>query len=583
MVSGRVIRLCAWVVLFGVVLIVFLPCTANDFVNWDDLIFVVYNPAVAQFSGKSFSWAFTTFHQGIWHPVTWLSHTLCRSLCGLNPGCHHLASVLIHGLNVLLFCLLFLRLMEVRDLPPDSRRIAAFAAAVLFGVDPLCVEATAWVSARKDLLCAFFSLGSLIAYLRYVRSDSSRGRQARYLFSVFLAALALMSKPSAMTLPFVLLIIDFHPLERLERGSIGKRIWEKLPFFALAFGAAALNMAAAGAHAISFSYVPLHMRIMNAFYAVFFYIRQSLVPTNLLPLYQLDRGLDYFGPVFLGTAALFVLVTVSCVGRALKGDRIWAASWFAYLTLLLPVLGLFMSHRQGMADRYAYLPTMVIWMLVGLGIARVWQRAGESRRRGLTRAVLAGCFVVVACLYGYAAQRQIGVWRNSETLWRYMMEHADYVPALAYLGLGQELENRGELDEALALYRKAFSLNPRNNDYLGRIGVILAKKGRSGEALAIFTKIRDQEPADPKAHLNVARALLQAGRTDESIAAMKKAEELDPNGRDLLLLLTIANLRRGDGSTAAKYYGRYLAAGHVPRPDLEARLGLRPAGKVRGR
>ncbi len=582
MVPVRTAKVCAWILLFAVVLIVFLPCVANDFVNWDDRVFVVDNQSIAELSGRTFLWAFTTFHAAVWHPLTWLSYALGRSVCGLNPGCHHLVSVLIHGLNVLLFCFLFLKLLEVRDVPEKSRYVAAFAAALLFGVHPLRVEPVAWVSARKDVLSAFFFLGSLITYLRYVRSDPSRARRTCYLLSLLLAACALMSKPTAITLPIVLLVMDYYPLESLNSDSIGKRVWEKLPFFGIAIGAGVLNMVAARAYAISFSYVPLHMRIMNALYAIFFYLWQTVFPTRLLPLYQLDRGLGYFGPAFLSAGALFVLCTVLCVWRAIKGDRIWAACWFAYLTLLVPVLGLFMSYRQAMADRYTYVPTMVIWMLIGLGIARLWQRAGEGKRKVLARGFLTGCFVVLAVAYGYATHRQIGVWRNSETLWRSLIEKADYVPALAYFGLGQELENKGKLDKALANYRIAYSLNPRNNDYLGMIGVILAKKGRHDEALAIFTKIRDQEPDNPVAHLHVGRVLLSSKRLDAAIAALKKAEKLDPNGRDVMLLLAIANLRKGDRSKAAEYYARYLAAGNAPYPDLAARLGLGSTGKERG-
>jgi tetratricopeptide (TPR) repeat protein len=451
----------------------------------------------------------------------------------------------------------------------------------------LRVEPVAWASARKDVLSAFFFLCALIVYVDFVRAESGGSRRAYYILTLFLSLLALLSKPTAMTLPFVLFVLDFYPLSRLERGTLGRLTLEKAPFLLLAAGAMAMNFFAARDVAVTLDYVPASVRIMNSFYAIIFYISRSIFPANLIPLYMMNRDLDYFGPVYVTSAVLVMAATVICIWRAMKNDRLWAAVWFYYLITLAPTLGFFMSFRHYVADRYSYLPTMAWWVLAGLAAARLWEAAGKVRHGPAFRAGLkvlwAGCFVLLAFLYGYCTESQIRVWKNTETLWQYVIDKADYIPDLAYAALGDDLERKGELDKALSHFQKAFSLNPRNNIFRGKVADILAKQGQKEEALAIHEAIRDVEPKNPWAHANVGRMLAMMGRHDEAIEALKKALELQPDYGNALLMLSAVYLETKDRTQALYYYNKYVSEGFPRRPGLERELGILPGSADKDR
>ena len=229
----------------------------------------------------------------------------------------------------------------------------------------------AWLSERKDVLCALFYLSGLTAYLRYSEASTRASSVRRYLLCLALFVLALLSKPMAVTFPFVLIILDYYPLRRLTRSTFRTVLLEKVPFLALSLGDVVMNTIARGGASIPFSYVPLYMRIMNAFSAIVAYVRQTIYPEDLIPLVQLDRHLNYFGPAFVGSMILVLVVTGLCLWRAYKNDRLWAAIWFSYVITLFPALGFYMVFRHAMADRYTYVPTMGLWILFGLGVGGV--------------------------------------------------------------------------------------------------------------------------------------------------------------------------------------------------------------------
>ena len=234
----------------------------------------------------------------------------------------------------------------------------------------------------------------------------------------FALGLALLSKPMAITLPFVLLLLDYYPLYRLNNMSVGSIIKEKVPFLFLAGGATVINMAAQWGDSVPLWSVPPQMRLMNAFHSIVFYIQKSIIPTALLPMYQMNRDLDYLGSKFVFSALLVVLITGLCVWRALRKERLWATIWFYYLIGLAPTLGFFMSFRHAAANRYTYLPALSLWLLSGLGFACVWAMAGRSRRPFQARvALMFLASVMVSSAFVYQTQQQITVWKNSETFW----------------------------------------------------------------------------------------------------------------------------------------------------------------------
>lgn len=573
MMSFRATGLCAYLLLFAVVLVAFIPCAGNDFVDWDDYAFVARNHHIASLSAQSLSWMFTTFHQGVWHPLTWFSHALDRSFWGLNPSHHHLMNVIIHCLNVVLFCALFVKLQEGRGLSRESRYVAAFSAALLFGVHPLRVESVAWIAERKDVLCSFFFLASIISYINYARAEPGAAARGNYLITLGLCALALLSKPMAITLPFVFLVIDFFPLERLSASSLRKPLLEKIPFLLIALAVLGINVLATMGRGVPFHYVPLDARIMNACHAIVFYVAKTVWPAGLIPLYQIDPREYYFGFRFVLSSVIVAVVTAVCIRRALKKDRIWASTWFYYLITLAPALGLFMPYRHARADRYTYLPTLGLWILVGLGIARVWEWAGGLKNSGAVRSLVAAGVAVLALVYAYAANEQIRVWKNGRTLWTHVIHHADYVPDIAFLGLGRALEREGDLDGALANYEKAFSLNPGNFRVLRHVAGVTAKQGKLDQALSLYETILEKEQRNPVNHMNVGNILRLMNRPEEAGRRLEKALEMKPGYGPATLLLTLVHLDLGRMKQARDYYRQHVTRGFPRRPEIEKRLG----------
>lgn len=258
--SFRTIKLSLYIVLFAVVLLVFLPSVQNDFVDWDDYAFVSKNPRLAPISWESLRWMATTFYMGAWHPITWFSHAVDISLWGANPSPHRLMNILIHCCNVVLFCVLCTTLQDIwsernpagKSISAESKLIAAFSAAVLFGIHPLRVESVVWISERKDVLCSFFFLCSLVAYLAYARREPVRQGRRFYFLSLGFHLMALLAKPMAMTLPLVLLVTDYYPLYRLDKGRLWTCVREKVPYIILSAGCVAMNAAATWSTSVAF-------------------------------------------------------------------------------------------------------------------------------------------------------------------------------------------------------------------------------------------------------------------------------------------------------------------------------------------
>ncbi len=560
-----------------------MPCVGCDFLNWDDRSFVVSNENIRSLSLQSIAWMLTTSHQGVWHPLAWFSHAVDRSIWGLNPAYHHLVNVLIHVLNVLLVCVLFVKLLEGRAVSQTAAYVAAFAAALVFGVHPLRVESVAWLSERKDVLCSFFFLASLITYLNYARAESGAESRKYYGLTFLFCLMSLMSKPMAVTLPFVYLLLDYYPLERPKRATLPAMIREKLPFLAIVVAVVGVNMMAAEEWGVvTFSYVPAHMRIMNAFYALVFYIQKTVFPSGLLPLHQMDRSLDYFGPPYVLSALVVFSITAACLWRAARRDRIWAATWFYYLITMGPALGLFMSYRHAVAERYTYLPTLGFWMLACAGFARLWDHLGTA---GFALAARIGSLCVVAAISAACITRttgQIGVWKNSETLWSYVIKNAEYVPAVAHFGLGRAMEEKGRLDEALDHFKIAIRMHPTNNDYWGAMANVHARKGNLEESLKIYGEVLEKEPQNPRSHINVARILAAMGRADEAVAVLQKALERFPDHGGVLLFLSLVYEVKKDPERAAHYYGIYLSRGYPPVRGMESMTNSVPTEGIKG-
>jgi Flp pilus assembly protein TadD len=497
----------------------YLPAGTGAFVNLDDPAYVLRNDHVrGGLSLANARWAFTAFYAANWHPLTWLSHQLDVTLFGLDPRGHHLDSVLLHGAAA---ALLFLALARL-----TGRRWPSAAVAALFGVHPLHVESVAWVAERKDVLAGLFFMLTLLAYERAAR----RGRVLRSVALPALFALGLMAKPMLVTLPCVLLLLDFWPLGRLgpPRGAapVPADRWrdlvvEKLPLLALAAAAGVVTVLAQGARGAvqSVDLVPLGQRLGNALVSYAAYLGTTLWPVRLAAYYPHPGG-TIGAPALLGAGLLLAALT----GAAVAGRRTrpaLAAGWLWFAGMLVPVIGLVQVGAQARADRYTYLP------LIGIFVAVAWVAAAlpALRRRPALLGALAGA-AILAC--GARSVVQTGYWRDSETLWRRTLAVTDD-NWLAHNNLGLVLKDSGRAAEAIEHFRAVLRIAP---DLAGtswnHLGMALAAAGRTDEAEAAFRESIRARPQFAEARCNLGLLLLPR-RPAEAVAALGEALALRPD------------------------------------------------------
>lgn len=434
--------------------------SGHPFLNFDDDRYVTENVHVRSgLSWASVAWAFTTFDEANWHPLTWISHELDYQVFKLNPAGHHYTNVLLHCLNVIL---LFLLLQSATGFTWRSLMVAA-----LFALHPVNVESVAWVAERKNLLSMLFFLLTLAAYGCYVRKP----RPNRYLLVVVLFALGLMAKPMIITLPFVLLLWDYWPLRRVGRPeqeaatnqeprSVVFLVVEKIPFFLLSAASAVITMRAQGrAGAIRSAYFPLAERTANAVLSYGCYVWNAFWPARLAPFYPHPASTVAGWKV--GLAAVF-LVAVTALALLARRRRYLAVGWFWFLGTLIPMIGLVQVGGQAMADRYAYLSYVGLFLMICWGIP---ESVPQSRANSQALAV-AGC--VVLLLLAAASRWQIGFWHDNVTLWTRTVEVTG-PNFIAEDNLGGALRDAGRTDEAIVHFRRAVAINP--DDPIGNLNV----------------------------------------------------------------------------------------------------------------
>jgi tetratricopeptide (TPR) repeat protein len=464
--------LCAALALFTILL--YSPVRNHRFVNYDDDSYVTENAHVqAGITGETISWAITSTEHDNWHPLTWLSHALDCDMFGVRPGAMHFTNVLIHGLNVVL---LFLLLQWATGLTGRS-----FLVAALFAVHPINVESVAWIAERKNVLSTLFLLLTIGAYGWYARKPSVQ----RYLAVAALFALALTSKPMVVTLPCALLLLDFWPLNRvagwstpanIPQQSLSRLVLEKLPLLALSAGDAFLTMVAQRKGGAIHLFLPFGVRLENAVYAYAKYIWNAFWPSRLAvfyphPAYSLTA-------VQLILASLF-LVAVSVLVWFERSRRYLVIGWLWYLGTLVPVIGLVQVGDQAMADRYAYIPLLGIFLMIVWGLADLADsRHIKLRPRSAASAVLLIILIVLSW-------RQIGYWRSNQALWAHTVE-ATGDNVYAEVNLGATLLQGGRPDLALPHFQNASRINPKDPGTHLNLGATYASFGRNQEAIAQY-------------------------------------------------------------------------------------------------
>jgi hypothetical protein len=368
---------------------VYLPSLRNDFVEWDDSTYIIENPFIRSFNMTFLRRAFFEFYASNWHPLTWVSHALDYAIWGLNPLGHHLTSIILHAINTFIVVLLIIRLVQAKketavigqSVFSDERAvfITGGVAGLLFGLHPLHVESVAWIAERKDLLCALFFLLSMTWYVRYRRVEENEGVQRdsipiflerNYLLSLGFFVLALLSKPMAVTLPVIFLIVDWNPFERIRSlKTFLTALLEKVPFLALSLISSILTVLAqrAGGAVTSVEETPILTRVFVAAKSLVAYIWKMIMPLNLIPYYPYPENLSPLSFEYLLAVALVVGISVICAMIAKKKKQnLLLSVWGYYVISLLPVIGLIQVGGQSMADRYTYLPSIGPFFLMGL-------------------------------------------------------------------------------------------------------------------------------------------------------------------------------------------------------------------------
>ena len=559
-------RLLGWMLVL-VVLGTYLPALRHGFVCLDDNAYVTANRHVqAGLTWDGLRWAFTSTEAANWHPLTWLSHMADCQLFGLQPWGHHLTNILLHAFNSLLVFVVLRRM--------TGAVWRSLAVAALFGLHPLHVESVAWVAERKDVLSAVFALLALWAYAAWVEQGAAwRGADAgRYALVVLFLAAGLLCKPMVVTIPCVLLLLDCWPLGR--RGGAhpvpwGRLVLEKVPLLLLAAGASAATLVAqAGSGAVqTMSRYPPSMRVANALVAYVRYLGKTLDPAGLAVYYPYPDRLPLAEAALAG--AFLALVTVAVLGWRRRHPSA-LAGWCGLLGMLVPVIGLVQVGDQALADRYSYLPS------IGLFIAAVWGvEAATSGWAGRAR-VLGPAAGVLLAAGAVLTVRQLGFWRDSETLFRHALAVTGDNWA-AHNGLGFALSLDPARDaEAIAEYRSVVRLAPRFAEGRYSLATVLARRAdRLPEAIAEYRAALALRPGYVEAHGGLARALEQMpGRLSEAVAEYQAVTRLRPGDADAHSRLADAlaqdPARRAE---AAAEYRKVLAL----QPDwveIRSNLGL---------
>ena len=486
-----------------------------DFVNYDDPRYVYQNTTVTSgINLANIAWAFSHIHAENWHPLTTITHMLDCQLYGLNARWHHFTNVLLHCLAVVL---LFVALERMTDALWRSAFVAA-----LFAVHPLHVESVAWIAERKDVLSALFFMLALLAYLHYTRTPSI----GRYLAVALVVALGLMSKPMLVTLPFVLLLLDYWPLGRFgaHRSNTGRRllqlVLEKIPLIALsAISSIVTFLAQRGAIGWT-EQLPVSARIGNALVAYVVYIRQMFWPAQLAVFYPHPENRL---PVWEISLAFIVLAGITAAAFVFrKKAPYFVTGWLWYLAMLVPVIGLVQVGWQGHADRYTYLPQ------IGLYIAFTWAVTDLTRSWRFQRMGLGAAAVSIVSALSCLAWLQTSCWRDSETLFT----HALTVTRnndVALNNLGIIFLDKGQLDDAISKLQAAVDLRPENGPAHDNLAKALLKKGQVAEAMVHYRKFLEIEPGNVEARNTLGTALIQQGHVKEAINQWQDALARQPD------------------------------------------------------
>ena len=537
-------------VLVVVTLAIYLQVGDHPFLDLDDNLYVTENSHVSGgLTGQNLLWALTSVEAGNWHPVTWLSHMADVRFYGMNPGGHHLTNVIVH---ICASVLLLLCLLRSTGSLWQSSMVAA-----LFALHPLHVESVAWVAERKDVLSASFMFLTLLFYAEF----SKRQTATLYLLSFFSFVLGLMSKPMLVTLPLVMLLMDFWPLDLYRHLDPAKGLRQyvvemlaqlrgKIPFFVCSLLSALITIYAQqkGGATSSLGVVPLLIRCENALVAYATYVIKTIVPINLAVMYPFAASIPLWQVV--GALLMLLLVTAATlwVGRRFP---FLIVGWLWFLVTLVPVIGLVQVGSQSMADRYAYIPSIGLFIMLAWGIPALTK--GMQHRRAML-GLLAGIVLAASAALTW---HQLGFWRDSISLY----QHSLQVTSGSYLvhnNLGIALAEKGNLDAAIHEYKEAIRLTPNKFDAHGNLGLALLQKGDVDAAVPECRLALKLSPGNMNSHYNLGIALAEKGDFDAAIREYHAALTIRPNNPLLHRSLGVALINKGDQDAAIQEFQNIL-------------------------
>jgi Tfp pilus assembly protein PilF len=511
------------------------PVRTYPFIGFDDEAYVLRNPHVTTgLTPDNVAWAFTATYESTWQPLTWISYMIDTELHGQAAGGFHVTNVCFHAAAaVLLF--LALRLLTNQTWP------SALAAA-LFAAHPLHVEPVTWIASRKDVVSTMFWMLTVTAYARYVRKPGAPG------YACTLAALAagLMAKPMLVTMPLVLLLLDVWPLQRFATAGARRLVLEKVPFIilSLAMCVVAITVQHRGGALSSLEGVPLTLRLANAVLAPARYLGHLAWPRGLAVLYPLPANVPWQQ---VGLALLF-LTTCTTVATAARRRAPWLATgWCWFLVTLVPVLGLVQFGMHSMADRFAYVPA------VGIYIAVAWTAAGLAGRVRLAPAAAAALCTALVLILAFRTRQQLHLWRTGEALFRHTLAVTDNNWMIEN-SLGTELERQGRLGEAETHVVRALQINPRYGRAHYNLGCVLHRQGDIQTAAHHYLASIDLDPAHVPSHFNLAYAFEQLEQPAKAYRAYRTVVELDPSNARAYNNLGSLLKQQGNLEQAADYY-----------------------------
>jgi protein O-mannosyl-transferase len=551
--SGRQWQKWAICLLLGAaVMVTFWPALHCNFVYFDDQDYVVLNKNVQHgLDWPSIKWALTSAHAANWHPLTWVSHILDCQVYGLEPAGHHMTNLLLHMCNSIM---LFLLLNGLTGALWRSAFVAA-----MFALHPLRVESVVWISERKDVLSTFFWMLTVAAYARYAEEFKVKGSKFKVFYILGLAffACALMSKPMVVTLPFVLLLLDYWPLKRWEFGARfpWRLVVEKIPFLLLAAGDSVTTFLIQNHFGVvtTLTRFPLGMRLANVAVSYVKYFSKNFWPAGLAVFYP-HQPLGLLEVAW----AVFVLVAISMLAvRYLRTHPYLAVGWFWFLGMLVPAIGLVQVSTQAMADRYSYLPSVGIWIMVAWGVKDLIGINPVPR----AAAAGAGSIAIMACVFWTPVQ--VSYWRSTRALFMRATRVTDQ-NYLAYYNLGCYAKDEGDYGQAILYFKKALSAEADDAPWANHaraynnLGYSYLHQGDISNAVADFERAVELQPQYPEAYFNLGRAFQANNQPDVAADCFQRALAMDPNVAEIHYKLANALLQLGRPAQAIAQFSQAL-------------------------